>query len=119
MRPVFLTCLLLAAIISGCEAAGGGRKLGQVGGWTPIKNVSDPQVQEIASFAVTEHNKEAGTSLKLIRVVRGETQVVAGTNYRLVIAAGAGGIAKHYEAVVWDKPWEKFRKLTSFTPLNP
>ena len=34
------------------------------------------------------------------RVIRGETQVVSGINYRLVIETKDGD---HYEAVVWEK----------------
>ncbi|CAL0334564.1 unnamed protein product [Lupinus luteus] len=85
------------------------------GGWTPIKNINDHHVQEIAEFAVTEHNKQSGANLKLESVVKGESQVVSGTNYRLVLAASDGSAAaKNYKAVVYEKPWQKFRNLTSF-----
>ncbi|XP_010542197.1 PREDICTED: cysteine proteinase inhibitor 5 [Tarenaya hassleriana] len=86
-----------------------------LGGWKPIKDVSDPHVVEIAKYAVEEHNKQSKTDLKLDRVVSGQTQVVAGTNYKLIIAASDG---KSYEAIVWEKPWEHFRKLTSFRNAN-
>ncbi|CAL0301102.1 unnamed protein product [Lupinus luteus] len=36
-----------------------------IGGWTPIKNINDPHVKEIANFAVTEHNKQSRDKLKL------------------------------------------------------
>ncbi|KAF1895344.1 hypothetical protein Lal_00043990 [Lupinus albus] len=85
-----------------------------VGGWTPIENINDPHVKEIADFAVTEHNKESGTKLKLESVVKGESQVVSGTNYRLVLVASDGSTAKNYQAVVYEKPWQHYRKLTSF-----
>ncbi|RWW25321.1 hypothetical protein BHE74_00058818 [Ensete ventricosum] len=96
------------------------RKLVIVGGWTPIENIGDPDVAEIAEFAVAEHNHEAGTNLKLCKVVKGETQVVAGTNYKLVLGAkdGGAGVVSEYEAVVWEKTWEHFRKLTSFVLLE-
>ncbi|XP_065022666.1 cysteine proteinase inhibitor 1-like [Musa acuminata AAA Group] len=95
-------------------------KLVIVGGWTPIKNISDPDVGEIAEFAVAEHNHEAGTNLTLCKVVKGETQVVAGINYKLVIEAkdGGVGVVSEYEAVVWEKTWEHFRRLTSFKLLE-
>ncbi|KAL6542940.1 hypothetical protein OROHE_010460 [Orobanche hederae] len=58
------------------------------GGWQPIKDPTKPSVVEIARFAVAEHNEQANaTRLEFMSVVRGETQVVAGLNYRLVIAA--------------------------------
>ncbi|KAL0354147.1 UNVERIFIED_CONTAM: Cysteine proteinase inhibitor 1 [Sesamum angustifolium] len=60
-----------------------------VGGWKPIDNLKDPKV-------------------------------VAGTNYRLVIAAKDGSAAdsKQYRALVWDKPWLKFRILLSFEEIK-
>ena len=80
----------------------------------PIKDLNSAKVQEVAQFAVSEHNKQANDKLQYQKVVRGHTQVVAGTNYRLVIAAKDGAVLGNYEAFVWDKPWEQFRNLTSF-----
>ncbi|KAJ1428678.1 Cystatin domain [Sesbania bispinosa] len=90
---------------------------GLVGGWTPIKNFNDPHVTEIANYAVIEHNKRSGENLKLVRVGKGATQVVAGTNYRLVLTAKDESATNKYAAVVWEKTWEHFRNLTSFKPL--
>ncbi|KAA8520188.1 hypothetical protein F0562_014444 [Nyssa sinensis] len=101
-----LLVLPLLAIFFNVSAAVGGRKEALVGGWSPIENPKDPQVREIGEFAVNEHNKQAKTDLKFDSVVRGETQVVAGTNYRLIIAAKEGGVLNNYQAVVWDKPWQ-------------
>ena len=106
--------LLLAAALLLLNGVSAARPAVLVGGWRPIENVSDPHVQEIGKFAVTEHNKKATASLKFQSVVSGETQVVAGTNYRLVIAAADGGASNKYEAVVWEKSWMNFRSLTSF-----
>ncbi|KAK7292460.1 hypothetical protein RIF29_08241 [Crotalaria pallida] len=88
---------------------------GMPGGWHPIKDLSDPYVVEIANFAVAEHDKRSGAKLRLTGVVKGESQVVAGENYRLVLATSDGN---SYQAVVWDKPWVHFRKLLSFDPLH-
>ncbi|KAK3432187.1 hypothetical protein EUGRSUZ_E03919 [Eucalyptus grandis] len=98
-------------------AAGATRTEPLVGGWESIKNLNDPYVQEIAKFAIKTHNDQAKTGLVLEKVVKGETQVVAGTNYKLVVAAKDGADTKNFEAVVWDKPWEHFRSLTSFKPV--
>ncbi|KAL3740877.1 hypothetical protein ACJRO7_022066 [Eucalyptus globulus] len=98
-------------------AAGAARSEPLVGGWEPIKNLNDPYVQEIAKFAIKTHNDQAKTGLVLEKVVKGETQVVAGTNYKLVVAAKDGASTKNFEAVVWDKPWEHSRSLTSFKPV--
>ncbi|KAK4439442.1 putative MO25-like protein [Sesamum alatum] len=114
---VFFAILMASALN---EASPVWKRKAIVGGWRPIDNLKDPEVVEIANFAVTEHNKEASAALAFEAVVKGETQVVAGTNYRLVIAAKDGSAAgsKQYQAVVWDKPWQKFRKLVSFEEIK-
>ncbi|RDY02672.1 Cysteine proteinase inhibitor 5, partial [Mucuna pruriens] len=89
-----------------------------LGGWTPIKDIKDRHVAEIASYAVSEYDKRSGAKLKLVKVVKGETQVVAGTNYRLVLKAKDGSATANYEAFVWEKTWLHFRNLTSFKPLH-
>ncbi|KAK7262100.1 hypothetical protein RJT34_29660 [Clitoria ternatea] len=112
MKMEFL--LVLLVLVSFAVA----RKEGLVGGWSRIKNINDPQVTEIADFAVSEYDKRSGAKLKLVKVIKGDTQVVAGTNFRLVLSASDGSSANNYEAVVWDKPWQHYRNLTSFTPLH-
>ncbi|KAK7257337.1 hypothetical protein RIF29_31233 [Crotalaria pallida] len=85
-----------------------------LGGWSPIENVNDKEVVEIANFAISEYDKRSGATLTLVKVIKGETQVVGGYNYRLVLAANDN---KNYEAVVFDAPWEHVRNLTSFDPI--
>ncbi|GMN36567.1 hypothetical protein TIFTF001_006113 [Ficus carica] len=87
-------------------------------GWTTIKNLNAAHVKEIADYAVSEHNKQSKASLKLTRIVSGETQVVAGTNYRLILAVKNKEAAERYQAVVWEKAWEHYRNLTSFSLVN-
>ncbi|KAK1273629.1 Cysteine proteinase inhibitor 5 [Acorus gramineus] len=93
-----------------------------VGGWTPINDVNDPHVRDIGRYAVDRHERLTGENLLFNDILSGETQVVEGVNYRLVISAnevvGAPSSAKKYEAVVWEKAWEGFRNLTSFKPIN-
>lgn len=88
-----------------------------VGGWTPIKNITDPHVAEIAEFAVTEYDKQSGKNLKLVKVIKGETQVVSGTNYRLLLTVKNESVTKNYTAQVLEKSWIHFKNLTSFKPL--
>ncbi|KAL8469148.1 hypothetical protein ACS0TY_032110 [Phlomoides rotata] len=108
----FLSVLVLALPILG--AAVGRSPL--VGGWRPIADPNAPEVVKIAKFAVDQHNKEAKTSLVFEKVVKGEQQVVAGVNYRLVISAAEGRAAapKTYKAVVYSRSWENYQKLISF-----
>ncbi|CAL9135759.1 unnamed protein product [Musa acuminata var. zebrina] len=87
------------------------------GSWTPV-DVNNPHVHDIAVFAVSEHNKEAKEPLTLVNVVQAQSQVVAGVNYKLLLVAkNEKGASAGYEAVVWEKEWENFRKLTSFKRL--
>ncbi|CAL9765473.1 unnamed protein product [Musa acuminata subsp. burmannicoides] len=89
----------------------------KLGGWTPV-DVNNPHVHDIAVFAVSEHNKEAKEPLTLVNVVQAQSQVVAGVNYKLLLVAkNEKGASAGYEAVVWEKEWENFRKLTSFKRL--
>ncbi|KAL7616747.1 hypothetical protein Lser_V15G04175 [Lactuca serriola] len=90
----------------------GGRIL--TGHWKPISNVTDATVVDIGKFAVDEHDLKDHTSLKFVKVVSGEIQVVAGMNYKLTIKTVNGGLENNYVAVVWVKPIQKSRQLVSF-----
>lgn len=93
------------------------RKGSLLGDWEKIANVKDPHIQEIGEFAVAEYNKQSkGVTIEFKDVVSGEKQVVSGMNYRLVIDAKRGESIGKYQALVWEKPWENFKKLTSFKP---
>lgn len=113
---ILILTLLVPLDVS--AAVGGPKAAAMAGGWRQIKDLNAPEVQEAAQFAVTEYNKEAATNLEYQRVANGETQVVDGTNYRLVIAAKDGAISGNYEAVVWVKPWAHYRNLTSFRKVS-
>ncbi|KAG6416452.1 hypothetical protein SASPL_123882 [Salvia splendens] len=90
-----------------------------VGGWQPIANPNAPEILKIAKFAISEHNKQKNAALVLVSVVKGESQVVAGINYRLVISAKDSAAApKTYSAVVYSKPGPKSLKLTSFEKIK-
>ncbi|KAF3788278.1 Cysteine proteinase inhibitor 5 [Nymphaea thermarum] len=89
------------------------------GGFQPIPDVkNNKHVQELGKFAVTGYNKEhhEAAALVFVEVVEGQSQVVAGTNYKLLIKALKAGYVKHYKALVYEKPWENVKTLTSFDP---
>jgi predicted ATP-grasp superfamily ATP-dependent carboligase len=84
-------------------------------GWIPIKNLENKHVVKIAEFAVKEHNRQAGSELRLYSIHKGELQVKEGTDYRLLLAViGAGGL---HEAVVHES-YDYSTVLISFVPLN-
>ncbi|ESQ51861.1 hypothetical protein EUTSA_v10017424mg [Eutrema salsugineum] len=93
-------------------------------GWSPISDVKDPHIVEIGEFAVSEYDRQSKSGLKFVKVVSGESQIVSGVNYRLVVAAnddviaGGDGASKTYVAIVLEKPWLKSMNLTFFKPTN-
>ncbi len=54
--------------------------------------------------------------LSFSKVVSARTQVVQGTMYHLTIEVQEGGNPRLYDAKVWVKPWENFKKLEEFKP---
>lgn len=88
------------------------------GGWEPIKNINDPHVIDIANYAVTEHDRQAGLNLKLEKVISGETKVVDGIIYCLNITASDGSASNKFNLAVLEKLEQHFRNLTSFVPLQ-
>ncbi|XP_073148290.1 cysteine proteinase inhibitor 1-like [Henckelia pumila] len=118
-RPL-LSLVLLILVASFHHQVSAVSRSALAGSWQPIKDLNSPLVLEISRFAVDEHNKNSA-KLLFVKVVKGESQVVEGMNYKLVITANdgaAGNKTANYEAVVWDKPWAHFRQLTSFTKVN-
>ncbi|ESQ55793.1 hypothetical protein EUTSA_v10026611mg [Eutrema salsugineum] len=107
MKSLICLSLIILPLIAVVE--------GNLGGWKPIKDVSDPNVEAIAKYAIEEHNKQSKANLVFEKVVRGKEQVVSGKKYDLIIAAkNGGGATKNYEAVVVERLWEHFRNLESF-----
>ncbi|GJW79296.1 probable inactive DNA (cytosine-5)-methyltransferase DRM3 isoform X1 [Tanacetum coccineum] len=118
MPNLFVPILIFSLSFLVCNSYVALGRQALAGGWKPI-DASDPEVIGIGKFAVNEHNKEEKASLNFIKVVKGESQVVAGMKYNLTIKAADGSVDKNYEAVVWDKPWQKFRQLVSFKGTDP
>ena len=55
------------------------RKTKIYGGFRPIHNIDDPEIQRLGEWAVSEHVKRANGGLKFVKVVSGEEQPVNGT----------------------------------------
>ncbi|KAF3774488.1 Cysteine proteinase inhibitor 12 [Nymphaea thermarum] len=93
-----------------------------LGGFQPIPDVkNNKHVQELGKFAVAEFNKkhQEAAALVFVEVVEAQSQVVAGTNYRLLIKTLKAGYVRHYKALVYEKTWEDVKTLTSFEPVFP
>lgn len=114
---ILFAILSILTVVVHTSAASRGPLLG---GWKPIDNPNAPEVAKIAKFAVDEHNKKQHTSLSFVSVLKGESQTVAGVNYKLEISAkdGAAAAPKNYTAVVYSRVWENYLELTSFKPAT-
>ncbi|KGN44121.2 hypothetical protein Csa_021373 [Cucumis sativus] len=93
------------------------------GGYRPCENSDGPHAKEVAQWAVTEYNikhRHERPYLYLLSVLKCESQVVAGTNWRLGLKCkDENNIEVNCEAVVWEKRWENFLELTSFVVFYP
>ncbi|KAG6404678.1 hypothetical protein SASPL_136931 [Salvia splendens] len=116
-RGLMLAGMAAAAVSSFSKAA---MAEPLVGGWTP-QNPKAPEYFQVATFAVSEANKrinEAFLPLTLESVLKVETQVVSGLNYRLILTArDQRPKSNNYEAIVFSQAAPTSLQLTSFNPL--
>ncbi|KAK9817639.1 hypothetical protein WJX72_000008 [[Myrmecia] bisecta] len=75
-----------------------------LGGWkVKPDHENDAHIQEVASFAVKQLSEKEGDQLTLEKVVSVHTQVVAGTNYNLVLLAKKpAGQVEQFEVQVYE-----------------
>lgn len=82
------------------------------GGYAPAELNRD--VMAAANFAVTAEAKREAIPLKLTSVSSAEKQIVAGTNYRMILRVEGNGSTRQAKALVfrdlqsryWLKSWE-------------
>ncbi|KAE8676335.1 Cysteine proteinase inhibitor 6 [Hibiscus syriacus] len=72
------------------------------------------EIQNLARFAVDEHNKKENAMLQFKKVTEVKQQVVSGTMYYITLEAMDGDKMKVYEAKVWEKLWLNFKELLDF-----
>ncbi|XP_010543916.1 PREDICTED: cysteine proteinase inhibitor 7 [Tarenaya hassleriana] len=84
-------------------------KLGGVG--ESRNGCNSAEIEDIARFAVQEHNKRENAFLEFAGVLKATEQAVAGKLYHLTLEAIEAGSKKVYEAKVWVKPWMNFHVL--------
>ncbi|XP_022156941.1 cysteine proteinase inhibitor 5-like [Momordica charantia] len=94
----------------------------KLGDYETIKDVNDPFIHEIGRYACIEYNRIHRNDSKFTphvyeNVVEGKEAVVAGTNYKLVLKITINKQSHNYEVIVYDRPWDSHRELTSFRPL--
>nr|7NY8_C Chain C, Affimer K69 [synthetic construct]7NY8_D Chain D, Affimer K69 [synthetic construct] len=87
------------------------------------------EIEELARFAVDEHNKKENALLEFVRVVKAKEQwhfdyQQYNTMYYLTLEAKDGGKKKLYEAKVWVKrqlrmgSMNNFKELQEFKPVG-
>lgn len=88
--------------------------------WTPIKDLSDPRVVNIADYALTAHNTEAHSLLQFNKVIQGESsQGEFGTTYKLIIEAkDEKGALNKYMAIVRESDSPASKELISFKAID-
>ncbi|CAO2842295.1 unnamed protein product [Amaranthus hypochondriacus] len=62
-----------------------GQKL-RYGGFVPV-DPSSPNIQEIASWAISKYNNEHGRCMKYLKAIKAEQQLNAGVKYRIDLEA--------------------------------
>ncbi len=63
-----------------------------------------PAIRAAAEFAVREQSQKSETPLRLVKIIRAEQQMVAGTNHRLQLSGEHGGRIREVSAVVYQDP---------------
>ncbi|KAA0025196.1 Cysteine proteinase inhibitor 1 [Cucumis melo var. makuwa] len=84
----------------------------------PCDDSSAPYVKEIAQRAVDEHNSKEGTKYTLAAVVKCESRVVGGTNYRLVLTLNDDTTTGDFSVEVYYTPWDDHIDVIEFKPVN-
>ena len=91
------------------------RERRNVPGGYVTRNVNDPDVKEMAKFASSIITVNTHPRLALIRILKAESQVVAGTNYRMTLLFSSGPYSLYLlrcGVIVFDQPWTNTRELT-------
>ncbi|XP_057994112.1 cysteine proteinase inhibitor 1-like [Hevea brasiliensis] len=79
------------------------------GEYEPV-DPNSPKIQSLAHFVVYDYNDAKGTHLVLLKVLKAETQVVDGTNYRLTLEVRNGVLIEVYETIIYVKV-EEFKRI--------
>lgn len=94
-----------------------------VGGYANVP-VTDNEVMKAAEFAINAQSEtiqqlgdQHPNKRQLLKILRAEQQVVAGTNYRLTLSVmDDGNLQRTAEAIVWEQAWRPNPyELTSWT----
>jgi len=116
-KTLLVFSLVASVILLAAEAKSLSKRQigGIVGGFSPI-SVDDEEVKKIALFAAQSLSStlNSGKPLSVVKVVKAQSQVVAGQNYQLELVMGTGtdGSTISCEVTVFDQSWTNTREVT-------
>ncbi|XP_055829697.1 multicystatin-like [Solanum dulcamara] len=85
------------------------------GGIIDVSCENNLEFQDLARFAVDDYNhKHPNSALEFVNVLGVKEQIVDGIMYYITLEATDGGKKKKYEAKIWVKKWEDFKKVVEF-----
>lgn len=88
---------------------------GQITGGYGDASVDSKETKKVALFAVKARAKRTHKSLKLVRIVKAETQVVRGLNHRICMDVREGSKkARRVTVVVWEDINNRPLQLTNW-----
>ncbi|MDD2466542.1 MAG: cystatin domain-containing protein [Desulfobulbus sp.] len=107
MKGISTGILFLVFWVMAYPVAGLAQKI-ITGGYATVL-VTNVDVMRAASFAIKAQKQvgEQTGQFELIEILRAESQVVAGMNYRLMLKVRVDGKERTAEAVVWWQAWRK------------
>jgi hypothetical protein len=115
--PVLVCVFVVCGSMGACHSSETAEPAAKPSGAYTEADVGAANVVEAAHVAI-EAIQGASPSiqqLSLKRIVRAESQVVAGTNFRLRLELDVDGTTEMHDVVVFVQPWTDPRKVTSDT----
>lgn len=104
--PLILLSVAISAVM-GCVLGLQAQQPPIVGGYQEASR-TDSEVVSAAKFAIRQEKRKKRSGLSLISIERAETQVVAGTNYRLCLRVKLKGKIQSVTTVVYRNLQQKF-----------
>nr|AFK41943.1 unknown [Medicago truncatula] len=90
-----------------------------LGGSTEVEYTQNSvEIDNLAIFAVQEHNIKQNAVLEFVRVLNAKKKVVSGTLYDITLETKDGGKQKVYEAKILEKPWLNFKEGQEFKLIS-
>ena len=102
MKTLLTSALLIAFFLVGSISVSA-----QIaGGYNPA-SVTDRSIKDAAAFAIKAHNKKSKKKVKLISIVKAQTQVVAGYNFNICLKVREGRTVRRVEVLVYNDQFNK------------